>query len=87
MGYRALRQLAGTFHDQPLCTHALYENEWDYLFDAFDNHIAPQPNRNEVADYQWMTLPALENAIQNTPTLYCSWLPRRLKQLNKQSIE
>ena len=86
MGCQTVLQYAGKFHYQTPCTNALYENEWDYLFYAFDNHITPQPNADEVADYQWMTLPALENAIQKTPTLYCPWLPLCLNRLNKHNI-
>lgn len=50
----------------------LTEHELDHVFiGSFNDN--PKININEVADYKWMTLEAIQQDIKNHPDVYTEW--------------
>lgn len=50
----------------------LTEHELDHVFIGLFNDN-PKININEVADYKWMTLEAIQQDIKNHPDMYTEW--------------
>lgn len=62
----------------------LIEHELDYVFIGYTNQ-KPIPNKDEVADYKWMSIPALQSWINKQPEKFTTWfriaLPTVLNEL------
>ena len=58
----------------------LFESEFNHVFCGYSDAL-PVPNKDEVADWQTMTLEQLGNEVQNQPEQYSAWLPLILTEL------
>lgn len=64
----------------------LFEHEFDHVFIGYYDDVV-KPNPEEVSDYKWMTLEAIEEDVNNNPDDYTFWfktlLPEVIKYLKK----
>lgn len=52
--------------------NSLTEHEFDHVLTGrYNGEVLPNPE--EVMDYRWMTIPALQEAIATAPEMYTSW--------------
>jgi len=61
------------------------EHELDFVFTGISD-AQPQPNSQEISDWQYLSLPNLKKAIQNTPDKYTPWFKLILKKLKPSDI-
>jgi isopentenyl-diphosphate delta-isomerase len=60
--------------------NGLFEHEYDHvLVGRFDGN--PIPNRDEVDDWKWIELTALEREMQKSPNTFTSWFGLALSEL------
>ncbi len=52
--------------------NGLTEHEYDYILVGTFND-EPKPNPDEVADWQWMSLEAIEKDMEEHPEIYTEW--------------
>lgn len=52
--------------------NGLTEHEYDYILVGTFNE-EPNPNPDEVADWQWMSLEAIEKDMEEHPEIYTEW--------------
>ena len=53
--------------------NGLVENEYDHVFLGWCDDLQPQPDPQEVEDWQWMDLATLTQDIQAHPERYAYW--------------
>jgi len=61
------------------------EHELDAVFTGISDN-PPQPNHQEIADWQYLNLPNLKKAIQKQPQNYTPWFKLTLKKLKPSDI-
>lgn len=61
------------------------EHELDFVFTGISD-AQPQPNSQEISDWQYLSLPNLKKAIQNQPDKYTPWFKLTLKKLKPSDI-
>jgi len=61
------------------------EHELDFVFTGISD-AQPQPNSQEIADWQYLSLPNIKKAIQNQPDKYTPWFKLTLKKLKPSDI-
>jgi isopentenyl-diphosphate Delta-isomerase len=57
----------------------LIENEFDHIYFGFSNE-KPQINRNEVADFKYLSLPDLKNLVKAKPHEFTHWFKLAIDQ-------
>ena len=72
MGFTTPLTKAFEFVYRAAFDNGLTEYEYDHVFTGnYDGKILP--DKNEVADYCFMTMEAIENSIQSHPQKYTEW--------------
>ncbi len=80
MGIDTPLSLAFTFIYQATLDHHLIEHEFDYVFTGtFDGH--PAINRDEVADWRFVSLDTLREDVARSPENYTQWFRLILERL------
>ncbi len=60
----------------------LIENELDHIFTGITDKT-PLINPNEISDFKYMTMAAISNELEKTPTSYTVWFKLIFNQLQK----
>lgn len=63
-------------------SNGLTEHEFDHVLVGTCNTL-PQPNSNEVADFKWLSLEAVKQAINENPNQYTEWFKIALPKLEQ----
>lgn len=79
MGITSSLQYAGKFIYRANLDNGLIEHELDHVFIGEYLQQKIQINKNEVADYCWMSIEQLKNNIEKNPILYTPWLKQALE--------
>ena len=64
---------AGVFAYECEVGEGLIENEIDHVFVGRANDL-PQPNRAEVQEYHWISIPELARELEERPTAFVPWM-------------
>lgn len=81
MGLRLSLSRIGQFTYRAELLGNLVEHELDHVFVGQYSSQAIVPNQSEVADYRWMAIDELEQALQASPEQYTAWLQPALALL------
>lgn len=73
----------GQFYYKSKLKNGFIEHEIDHVFIGKLNSNTIRPNRKEVAEYCWIDINSLKNAIKNYPELFTPWLSKLLKFISK----
>lgn len=63
-------------------SNGLTEHEFDHVLVGTCNTL-PQPNSSEVADFKWLSLEAVKQAINENPNQYTEWFKIALPKLEQ----
>jgi isopentenyl-diphosphate delta-isomerase len=78
MGIEASLKEVGQFHYIAQFDNGLTENELDHVFVGFyDGEVIYNPE--EVQDFAWIDIDALQISLKNTPNRYTPWFHEALK--------
>lgn len=80
MGLQSTLKFSHAFVYKSEVENNLIEHEYDHVFTGY---IAGEPNINkdEVQDYNWMSLSEILEDIKNSPEIYTSWFKIALPQV------
>jgi isopentenyl-diphosphate delta-isomerase len=74
----------GYFHYQAHFSNGLIENEIDHVLIGYiDPAITPQPDSAEIHEYQWITIPDLQQALAKKPEQFTAWFEKALNIILK----
>jgi isopentenyl-diphosphate Delta-isomerase len=80
MGFSASLSKAFSFIYKAVFDNGLTEHEYDHVFiGIYEGNIVP--DKAEVADYCFMTMDAIENALQSHPQKYTAWFKIAFEKL------
>lgn len=69
--------------------NGITENEYDHVYIGFYN-ADPKPNKNEVENWKWISIPELQYNMLKNPENYTEWfkiaLPKLIKKLQVVNI-
>lgn len=68
----------GTFKYQAAVGNDLIEHEYDYVFIGFIGSSDININRDEVADYRWISFDILQQELKDKPEQFTSWFKQAL---------
>jgi isopentenyl-diphosphate delta-isomerase len=80
MGIECELEASGVFTYRCEVGEGLIEHEVDHVFVGRSND-QPSPNRAEVQEYRWISIPELVREVDETPAAFVAWLSRALEQL------
>ena len=78
MGFEVDLTYAGVFHYIAKFDNGLTENEVDHVLVGWYKDEMIQPNKDEVADYRWVSAAEIENQIKAQPKAYTPWFAQAL---------
>ncbi|MGB6977148.1 MAG: isopentenyl-diphosphate Delta-isomerase [Gammaproteobacteria bacterium] len=79
MGIMADLQEVGCFHYTASVGNQLVENEMDHVLIGIVNHAEVRINPEEVANYRWLDLAALQHELDTQPQHYTAWFAQALQ--------
>ena len=85
-GFTVTLHNLGYFHYQAHFSNGLTENEIDYVLIGYiDSAIILQPDPAEIHEYQWITIPDLQEALANKPAEFTPWFEKAVNIVLKNS--
>ena len=79
LGFSVPLQEIGVFTYRAAYSNGLIEHEIDHvLIGYFERNGVINPDKNEVADYKWLTLEDAGLSYQNNPTSFTPWFAQAL---------
>jgi isopentenyl-diphosphate delta-isomerase len=85
MGLQSDTDFAFSFIYKAIFENGLTEHEYDHVFTGISDAI-PTPDKTEVSNWKYLSLPALQNDINQYPATYTEWLkiclPRMINYCN-----
>jgi isopentenyl-diphosphate delta-isomerase type 1 len=85
MGFSVPLKSLGWFHYIAHFPNGLSENEIDHVLVGHLTEGEPLPNKDEVQDFRWVSLPDLKNEIEENPDRFTPWLALALAMINDKS--
>ena len=85
MGILVTLTEAFTFKYKANVGNGLTENEFDHVFCGVSNQ-SPHPNYDEVSDWSWITIEALEQQLVKNPDRYSPWLRQCFSEVVKYKL-
>lgn len=80
MGFSSLLRFKDSFIYKTKLKNGLTEHEFDHLFvGSFDGK--PNPNKDEVEDYRFISLENLRLEVENDPNKFTFWFKEILKKM------
>lgn len=90
MGISCETSFAFSFIYKASFENGLTEHEYDHVYVGSTDDI-PQPNKSEVDDFKYVTLPHLLTDIEHNPANYSEWLklslPKIVSQVNTSYLQ
>lgn len=78
MGFHVPLQEVGNFHYIAQFDNGLTENELDHVLIGYDDNSNISPNPDEVDNFQWVEVAALQTMLANNPAAYTPWFQQAL---------